>query len=167
MAATATGATAQADAQKVIESEAYADYVAVKVHGQTAKDRADEMGKNPSTVSAAVKRIQGKIDDGTIEDPALGGAAGPGLKRVNRTSLADEMLEGASMFIESYDRVETERKRVHDRIQTMSEQLTELDAKQESIKSIAGKSGFDWDAFDARVADAEGGEEPSDEGDGS
>lgn len=148
------------EAQKLIDSEAYADFVACEVEGLSRKQRADQSGKTPSTVSASIKRIQTAIDDGTLPDPRTpgsptAGARGPGY-RVDRLGIAEKQMDGASMFVEQMDRLDDEHDRLTKRIDAMNTQMDDLGEKRDKIRALAERAGFQWDEFETAVADAQG-----------
>lgn len=155
MAATATqGGGLTAAQEKVINSDAYADYLACEVEGMTRAERATQANKTPSTVSAAIKRIQEKIDAGEIPDPRSGDGT-TSVRKLDRKDIAENILEGSSMFVEQMDKLEDEAGRVQTRMTALTTQLEELEEKRGRMRGLAERAGFSWDEFDAAVATAE------------
>lgn len=156
MAATATGSAQQTKATQILESDAFQDFMATEIGGQSKAARAKDRGITPSTVSANVKRVQEAIDSGLIENPRDGSTTVPG-KAADRKDIAENILEGSSMFVESLDKIDSEHKRIEGRVTQMQEQLSDLDGQRGKIRDLATKAGFNWDEYDAQVAAAESG----------
>lgn len=151
--------TLSEDAQKIMASEAYADFMATEVEGQTRAERATSAGKTPSTVSASVKRIEAHIKDGTIPDPREGSALdgvsySQTQRRVDRLDIAENMVEGAGLFVAEMDKLDGEEERVVKRMQQFTDQIEALAMRKDKLKSLAERVGFNWDEFDAAVASA-------------
>lgn len=159
MAASATtqeGHTTEAQ-RKIMEGEAYADFVACEVEGMTRAERATQTGKTASTVSAAIRRIEERIAKGDIPDPRTGDhlTGGGGRRTLDRKDVAEQQLEGASMFVEQLDRLDAEAERIRGRMTRLTLDLEEIEGRHARMRGLAEKAGFNWDEFDAAVASTE------------
>lgn len=160
-------------AQRMLESDAYEDYIACEINGMSRKERADERGITPSTVSAGIKRVEEAIKDGIIEAPGAGATVSGGRVRLDkdghlalneRKDIAEGIMLGASMFIEQTAKLDEEHARLERRMADMQDSLATVTERRDAYRELGVKAGFDWDAYEAAVASVESGETPEAEG---
>ena len=136
------------------QTEAYQDYVAVVLGGQTKADRAREKDRKAATINANIRTAEKHFADGTWERPTS--AEGVTVsKTVDRRSIIEGMVPGAAMFLDALDKAESERTRLQNRITEMQEQFSNIDDRVKNVRAMFENLGGNWDEFDAAVAAAE------------
>lgn len=140
-------------------SSAYQDYVAVVINGQKPSERAKEEGKQPSSVSANVKRIREALANGaTVDGSPATGDSGTGTTPTPIAPTIEDIAASMHPFgaVLYADRVKSEREvsRMEDQIEALNARLNEareaLTAWDDNARESAG---FNMDEVRARFAD--------------
>lgn len=112
--------------------------------------------------SAAIDRVRKAVAAGaTIEVEGAGTVTEGTDAPVDRYAIADDMLPGASQFLLTFDRADADAERHASkalRLRTEADRVEaearEMHDKVDASRALLTAAGFDWDAFDARVAEA-------------
>lgn len=140
---------------------AHDDYVAVVVNGMSKADRARERSVGDttvtsSTVGANVKNYQKKIDEGKAPDPRTGDTGASGTVSVDTVAIAEEMLSVVGpALVDRRARINDERAKIAKKIDDAQTALARMDTEEEKIVTAANGVGFDFDAYDTAVEDAQ------------
>lgn len=151
-------------------TEAYADYMAVKVNGQKPSERAKERGVSPSTISRNVSNIVRDLDAGAVLD-GDGEAPLTGAEKVpTLTEMAQDAHPFGAAILAEREKVTANVKRTESALKAAQERH---DAAQDAVSKWdenAAKSGFDYAALvaarDALIAEAQENTDGDDDADG-